>query len=151
MRVRLMGANPFLTLFEDDAPVAFVSGWRVDWSEQGKGRALVFGDENGIRVIATDGDLGGWLVNTFNRYLTAGAGLPWTPLDIRVAPVEFEFDLDHGHIRYYGDHKPSTIGLLGASESLPFPIVIFVIGALLLWLSIHAKGQGWLKDTGSGA
>jgi hypothetical protein len=44
-----------------------------------------------------------------------------------------------------------AIGLLGASESLPFPIVIFVIGALLLWLSIHAKGQGWLKDIGSGA
>ncbi len=30
-------------------------------------------------------------------------------------PWHDEFDLDHGHVRYYGDHKPSTVGLPGAT------------------------------------
>lgn len=30
-------------------------------------------------------------------------------------PWHDEFDLDHGHIRYYGDHKPATMGLPGAT------------------------------------
>lgn len=30
-------------------------------------------------------------------------------------PWHDEFDLDHGHVRYYGDHKPSTLGLPGAT------------------------------------
>jgi hypothetical protein len=30
-------------------------------------------------------------------------------------PWHDEFDLDHGHVRYYGDHKPSTIGLPGVT------------------------------------
>jgi hypothetical protein len=31
-------------------------------------------------------------------------------------PWHDEFDLDHGHIRYYGDHKPTTIGFPGSSK-----------------------------------
>lgn len=30
-------------------------------------------------------------------------------------PWHDEFDLDHGHVRYFGDHKPSTLGLPGAT------------------------------------
>jgi hypothetical protein len=30
-------------------------------------------------------------------------------------PWHDEFDLDHGHVRYFGDHKPSTVGLPGAT------------------------------------
>jgi hypothetical protein len=30
-------------------------------------------------------------------------------------PWHDEFDLDHGHVRYFGDHKPQTIGLPGAT------------------------------------
>ena len=30
-------------------------------------------------------------------------------------PWHDEFDLDHGHVRYYGDHKPGTNGLPGAT------------------------------------
>ncbi|MCP1727041.1 hypothetical protein J2T60_001006 [Natronospira proteinivora] len=37
-----------------------------------------------------------------------------------------------------------AIGLLGPAEALPFPLVIFAIGALLLWLSVHARKQGWI-------
>lgn len=31
-------------------------------------------------------------------------------------PWHDEFDLDHGHVRYFGDHKPSTVGLPGATN-----------------------------------
>lgn len=31
-------------------------------------------------------------------------------------PWHDEFDLDHGHVRYFGDHKPATIGLPGATK-----------------------------------
>jgi hypothetical protein len=30
-------------------------------------------------------------------------------------PWHDEFDLDHGHVRYYGDHKPTTVGFPGAT------------------------------------
>ena len=30
-------------------------------------------------------------------------------------PWHDEFDLDHGHVRYFGDHKPTTVGLPGAT------------------------------------
>lgn len=30
-------------------------------------------------------------------------------------PWHDEFDLDHGHVRYFGDHKPSTVGFPGAT------------------------------------
>ncbi|MFG1655382.1 restriction endonuclease [Micromonospora chersina] len=33
----------------------------------------------------------------------------------RSNPWHDEFDLDHGHVRYYGDHKPGTTGLPGAT------------------------------------
>jgi len=31
-------------------------------------------------------------------------------------PWHDEFDLDHGHVRYFGDHKPTTLGLPGATK-----------------------------------
>lgn len=34
----------------------------------------------------------------------------------RSNPWHDEFDLDHGHVRYYGDHKPTTLGLPGATR-----------------------------------
>jgi hypothetical protein len=37
-----------------------------------------------------------------------------------------------------------AVNLLGAAAALPFPIVIFAIGAALLWLSLHAKRSGWV-------
>jgi hypothetical protein len=38
----------------------------------------------------------------------------------------------------------NAIGVLGAAVALPFPIVIFVIGLLLLWFATRAKNSGWL-------
>ena len=37
-----------------------------------------------------------------------------------------------------------AIGLLGAAVAVPFPLVIFLIGAALLWFSVHAKKRGWI-------
>ena len=37
-----------------------------------------------------------------------------------------------------------AIRLLGAAAALPFPIVIFAIGAALLWFAIRAKKSGWI-------
>lgn len=104
MRVLLMGANPFVTLFRDGAAVAFASVWRVDWSPHGKGRALVFGDHDGVRVLGPDPELGQWLAGSFNRHLTRVlAGLPWrTPEPITV-PVEFDLDLNSGFVARAGD------------------------------------------------
>lgn len=92
-----MGANPFVTLFRDGAAVAFASVWRVDWSERGQGRALVFGDAEGIRVVGPNVELGGWLAESFNRHLAkVRAGLPWGEPKLEAAAVEFDLDLDTG-------------------------------------------------------
>jgi hypothetical protein len=40
-----------------------------------------------------------------------------------------------------------AIGRIGAAEALPFPIVIFVVGAGLLWLSVVARKRGWLRSS----
>lgn len=37
-----------------------------------------------------------------------------------------------------------ALEVLGAAASLPFPIVIFTIGALLLWLALRARSRGWI-------
>ncbi len=38
-----------------------------------------------------------------------------------------------------------AIGLLGPATALPFPLLIFLIGAALLWLSRSAARRGWLS------
>lgn len=57
--------------------------------------------------------------------VTGGDGAPRRPvIAIRSSPWKAghdtnpwhdEFDLDHGHVRYYGDHKPSTVGPVGTT------------------------------------
>ncbi|MEV0939582.1 restriction endonuclease [Micromonospora wenchangensis] len=39
---------------------------------------------------------------------------PWKAGQV-TNPWHDEFDLDHGHVRYFGDHKPTTVGLPGAT------------------------------------
>ncbi len=40
---------------------------------------------------------------------------PWKA-GAQSTPWHDEFDLDHGHVRYYGDHKPSTLGPVGSTR-----------------------------------
>lgn len=37
------------------------------------------------------------------------------------------------------------IEALGAAEAVPFPAMIFAIGAFLLWFSARTRQRGWLK------
>ena len=37
-----------------------------------------------------------------------------------------------------------AVEILGPAAAVPFPIVIFLIGAALLWLSLLAKRSGWI-------
>ena len=37
-----------------------------------------------------------------------------------------------------------AIEQVGAAEALALPVVVFVLGALLLWLAMKARNQGWL-------
>jgi hypothetical protein len=37
-----------------------------------------------------------------------------------------------------------AIELLGAAQAVPFPVVIFVIGAALWWFSGYARKRGWI-------
>ncbi len=38
----------------------------------------------------------------------------------------------------------NALGLLGPLETLPLPLVILTFGVLLLWLSLHARREGWI-------
>lgn len=38
-----------------------------------------------------------------------------------------------------------TLEVLGAAAALPFPIVIFAIGVLLLWFAMRSKKVGWIR------
>lgn len=57
--------------------------------------------------------------------INAGGGVRRPVIGIRSSPWKAghesnpwhdEFDLDHGHVRYYGDHKVTTVGLPGATS-----------------------------------
>lgn len=49
------------------------------------------------------------------RALIAIRSSPWKA-GHETNPWHDEFDLDHGHVRYFGDHKPTTIGLPGVTK-----------------------------------
>lgn len=38
-----------------------------------------------------------------------------------------------------------AVRVLGAGAALPFPIVIFAIGALLLWFATRSRKSGWIQ------
>jgi AspBHI-like restriction endonuclease/restriction endonuclease len=69
-------------------------------------------------------------------------------------PWHDEFDLDHGHVRYYGDHKPTTIGLPGATTGNRALLEVWALHAataasqrlwappLLLYRSVTVTRQG---------
>ncbi|MFG1696816.1 hypothetical protein [Nonomuraea sp. NPDC049309] len=96
MIVRLIGANPGLTLSLGGERVAFASVWRVDWSERGKGNALVLWHRGTTRVVAEDLELGAWLAGDFTRHFPEVRGLAWPAPELTKAPVDLELDLDEG-------------------------------------------------------
>jgi hypothetical protein len=97
MTLRLMGANPCVTLYDGDRATAYASVWRVDWSQRGRGHALVLGTPERIRIIGPDAALSAWLGAEFSRHITSvSAGIVWSEPELAVAPVVFDLDLAVG-------------------------------------------------------
>lgn len=96
MGVLLVGANPGIRLYEGHELTLYASLWRVDWSVQGAGRALVVWRPGQVRVLATDAALGGWLESYFTRRFPEAEGLEWPEPQREVADVEMTIDLDAG-------------------------------------------------------
>lgn len=99
MAVRLVGANPGVTLFAaagSDERTALASVWRVDWSSKGAGRALVLWHAGRTRVVTERPDLGRWLADQFVRHFPEVAGLAWPAPEITVAGVDLALDLATG-------------------------------------------------------
>lgn len=66
---------------------------------------LEAGINSPAEVVASDGS---------RRPVIAIRSSPWKA-GHETNPWHDEFDLDHGHVRYFGDHKPGTLGLPGAT------------------------------------
>lgn len=97
MTLRLMGANPCLTLYDEGRASAYASIGRVDWSLRGAGHALVLGLPGRTRIIGPDIALGAWLGAEFNRHIRSlSDGIAWSEPEFTVAPVRFDLDLDSG-------------------------------------------------------
>lgn len=81
--------------------------WLTSPQELGRPRIMLEAGINGpAEVHASDGR---------RRALVAIRSSPWKA-GHETNPWHDEFDLDHGHVRYFGDHKPSTLGLVGSTN-----------------------------------
>lgn len=98
MTVRLIGANPGLTLYDGDSDsrVGYASVWRVDWSTHGTGTAIVTWHSGQTQVVTASPELGRWLAAEFTRHFPEVQGLPWPDPQVVTAPVALELDLAHG-------------------------------------------------------
>ena len=66
--------------------------------------------ESGINAVQHVKAMG-----TLRRPAIAIRSSPWKAGSVET-PWHDEFDLDHGHIRYYGDHKATTVGPIGTTR-----------------------------------
>lgn len=98
MSIRLIGANPGLSLFvaDGETPSAYASVWRVDWSERGSGNAIVVWHDGHLRVVGPNRELGEWLAGSFNRHFPEVRDLEWAEPEVTAAPVDFSSDLAKG-------------------------------------------------------
>jgi hypothetical protein len=81
--------------------------WLTSPEELGRPKVMLEAGINApAEVAAQDGG---------RRALIAIRSSPWKA-GHETNPWHDEFDLDHGHVRYFGDHKPSTTGLPGATK-----------------------------------
>lgn len=84
-----------------------------------------------VYAVATLGGLAGAIALLLRRTWA----VPLLTLSLIAVVVQF------GYVLFVMD----AIAVLGAAASVPFPLVIFSIGALVLWLALHARGRGWLR------
>ena len=81
--------------------------WLMSPEETGRRKIMLEAGINApAEVAGPDGD---------RRPVIAIRSSPWKA-GHETNPWHDEFDLDHGHVRYFGDHKPSTLGHPGATK-----------------------------------
>jgi hypothetical protein len=122
-KVLLVGANPAVQLFDGDAVTAYLSMWRVDWSMQGRGTAVVLWYDGQVRTVGDDAALAAWLAERFVRHFPEVDGLPWPdPVHTRHA-VTLDIDLATGARVEAGPVEVRMSGVLDrrefASDGLP--------------------------------
>lgn len=101
-------------------------------------------------IAAADGSRRGLLALRSTPWNAGGEFNPWHD----------EFDLHHGHIRYFGDHKPTTLGLPGATlgnralmeawelHSSPSEETRLLAPPILMFRSVTARREGVLQKKG---
>ena len=139
----LVGANPAVQLFDDAGDcTAYVSVWRVDWSDHGAGTALVLWQPSGVLLLAEDTGIGRWLATSFVRHFPELDGLPWHEPVVRHTPVGVELSLDSGLHASAGDVEVEIDGVLDrrAFETDEFALGNDVAG-LRLVLAPCARGR----------
>jgi hypothetical protein len=95
-RVVLVGANPAVQLFDGETVTAYASAWRVDWSPQGRGTALVLWRDGRVHVYGADTRLARWLEREFVRFFPEVAELPWPEPTVARRPVHLANNLATG-------------------------------------------------------
>ncbi len=93
----LVGANPGVQLFDaDGACTAYASTWRVDWSVEGAGTAMVLWQPTSVTVVGDDEILARWLAEDFVRHFPELDGLTWHEPRYVSARVVIDLSLQTG-------------------------------------------------------
>lgn len=109
----LVAANPAIQLFDTTgACTAYASCWRVDWSPQGTGTAIVLWQPDGVTVHSADQALGAWLADRFVRHFPELNGLSWHLPRPRSHIAHIEVSLAVGMHARAGDLEVSVEGVL---------------------------------------
>jgi hypothetical protein len=131
-KVLLVGANPALQLFDGDGDgdghvTAYASMWRVDWSVQGRGTAVVLWHEGRVRTVGDDAALAAWLAERFVRHFPEVDGLPWPEPEHTDHPVTVDIDLATGA---RVDAGPVRIEMSDVLDRREFTTDEFLLGAV---------------------
>ncbi|ADD41357.1 hypothetical protein [Stackebrandtia nassauensis] len=95
-QVILVGANPFVRLFDDGEVTVAASVWIVDWSLRGRGNVLVLWHAGRVRVIGENPELAAWVSDDFTRHFPEAEGLDWNRGEVENAAVTIDIDLASG-------------------------------------------------------
>jgi hypothetical protein len=92
-RPALLGANPFVTLYQDSLPTGYASVWRVDWSTEGAGAAVIVWDADRLRIVGDNPQLAAWIEEHFVRHFDEATELPsWPSVQVEEAAVDIRID-----------------------------------------------------------
>lgn len=132
----LTGANPFLTLYDNDMPTAYASIWRVDWSVRGSGNAIVLWHGGTLRIVTDAPGLGVWLEEHFVRRFDEATALPsWPAAGVEAAQTEVRVDPATGVHAAGGD---VVVRIDTVLDARPVAVTDFPLGGVSHGLSMLA-------------